>query len=138
MNLLSTNGKVHKIDLRPSKWPRRSKEACKSELQWGVSCLLTENWPNELVLEEFYIPGDGLYVDFFMPRSMVAIEVHGQQHYAYNAHFHGSRQKFVESQQRDSRKKEWCQVNGITLVEIAFNEKQDNILGKLKEAFGTV
>jgi hypothetical protein len=138
LNLLSTNGKIHKIDLRPSKWPRRSKEACKSELQWSVSCLLTDNWPNELVLEEFYTPGDGLYVDFFLPRRMVAIEVHGAQHFTYNAHFHGSRQKFVEAQQRDNRKKEWCQVNKIDLVEIPFNEKTDSILAKLKAVFGTV
>jgi hypothetical protein len=132
MKFISTKGREYKVDIRPSRWPRRSKEACKSKLQWGVSSILSDLYPTDVILEEFFIPGEGLYVDFLLPRRKLAIEVHGRQHYEYNVHFHGSKENFRKSQNRDRRKAEWCELNQITLLSIKYNEKEEEIRLKLK------
>lgn len=132
MKLFSTKGREYKVDIRPSRWPRRSKEDCKSNLQWGVSCIISEIYPTDVILEEFFIPGDGLYIDFFLPRRKLAVEVHGRQHYEYNVHFHGNKENFIKSQQRDMKKAAWCGINNIELIEIMYNEKEDSIRLKIK------
>ncbi len=132
MKFISTTGREYKVDLRPSRWPRRPKEECKSSLQWGVSQILSELYPNDIIFEEFFIPGDCLYIDFFVPRRGIAIEVHGRQHYEYSEFFHGSKASFLKHQKRDSRKESWCKTNNIDLVVIKYNEKEDSIRSRLK------
>ncbi len=132
MKFLSTNGRLHSLDLRPSKWPRRSEENCKSHLQWTVSQQIDKVFPKEIVLEEFHVPGEKLYADFFLPRKRIIIEVHGAQHYCYSEFFHGSKELFKQSQERDKRKKEWCEINNITYVEIRFDDTEQDIINKLK------
>lgn len=132
MKFISTKGREHAIDIRPSRWPRRPEGECKSKLQWGVSVIIDELYPYEAILEEFFVPGDSLYIDFFLPRKRLAVEVHGRQHYEYSEFFHGSKKKFKQSQERDSRKKHWCELNGIKLIEIAYDDKEDSIRSKLK------
>ena len=132
MKFYSTKGRVIKLDLRPSRWPRRSEEDCKSKLQWGVSSIIGEMYPHDVILEEFFVPGDHLYIDFFLPRRKLAVEVHGQQHYSYNPYFHGSKENFLKSLERDQRKVEWCGMNNIDLIVIKYDEKEDEIRLKLK------
>ena len=132
MKFISTKGREHKIDIRPSQWPRRSEEACKSKLQWGVSSILNELFPNDVILEEFFIPGDSLYIDFLLPRRKLAVEVHGRQHFEYSQFFHGSKENFRKSQQRDRRKLEWCSLNKIQMVAINHDDTEDVIRLKLK------
>lgn len=132
MKFLSTTGKEHKIDIRPSRWPRRTEEKCKSRIQWGASVILDELYPGDYILEEFFIPGERLYIDFFLPRRKLAVEVQGKQHYEYNRFFHGSKASFKESKIRDRRKSEWCKINGIRLVIVKYNDKEEEIKTKLK------
>lgn len=133
MILKSLRGREYRIDLRPSKWPRRNREECKSELQWGVGCILDEYFgPNELILEEFYIPGERLYVDFLIPRKSLAIEVHGQQHYSYSEYYHGSKENFLLSQNRDRNKEQWCKLNNIEILIVPYNYKKDWLIEELK------
>lgn len=132
MKLLATNGKLHAIDIRPSKWPRRSEADCKSHLQWTVSQALDKLYPQDVVLEEFHIPGESLYIDFFLPRKRLVVEVHGAQHYCYSEFFHGSKEAFQQSKLRDKRKRDWCELNNITFVEIRYDDDEEEVLNKLK------
>src|SRR5690606_15655271 len=100
MMFKTIKGREIAIDLRPSKWPRRTKEKCKSNFQWSVGQIIDRVFPGQIVLEEFYVPGEKLRIDFFLPRLKLAVEVMGEQHYVYNSFFHGSKEAFVRSKQR--------------------------------------
>lgn len=132
MKFLSTNGRLHALDIRPSKWPRRSEADCKSHLQWTVSQKIDELFPRDVILEEFHVPGENLYIDFFLPRKRIAVEVHGAQHYCYSEFFHGSKELFKQSQERDRRKKNWCEINNIRYIEIRFDDDEETVINKLK------
>jgi hypothetical protein len=131
MKFLSTEGRVYKIDLRPSKWPRRSSDNCKSRFQFSVGDVVDKVFPNEVILEEFYIPGDRLYIDFFLPRKMIAVEAQGRQHYEYSNFFHGSQENFKLAQARDRKKSLWCACNNIRLVVIRDTDDHVKIVNKL-------
>jgi very-short-patch-repair endonuclease len=118
MMFKSIKGREFTIDLRPSKWPRRTEAQCKSNIQWRVGQLIDKRFPGQPVLEEFYIPGEKLRIDFFLPRSKLAVEVMGEQHYTYSKFFHGNKENFIASKSRDSRKALWCEINDIKLVKI--------------------
>jgi hypothetical protein len=81
------------------------------------------------ILEEVQLPGTKevgyspyLYLDFFLPNLDLAVEVHGEQHYKFIKHFHGTSRGFLESQNRDRRKAEWCELNGIQLIVFNCND----------------
>lgn len=79
-------------------------------------------YPFDPVYEEIPLPGSKkLALDFLVPGIGLAVEVQGEQHYEFNAHFHGTRLGFMKAQQRDKRKKEWCVNNGFKYVELAYD-----------------
>ena len=90
--------------------------------------VLRKEFPTQVILEEVPIPGLGraLFADFFIPHRKMMVEVQGQQHYEQIGHFHGTdllgKLTFARAQKRDSRKKEWCELNGITLIELSYEE----------------
>lgn len=131
MKFLSTEGRVYKIDLRPSKWPRRSSDNCKSRFQFSIGEVIDKVFPNEIVLEEFYIPGDRLFIDFLLPRKKIAVEAQGRQHYEYSNFFHGSQENFRLAQARDRKKSLWCVCNNIRLVVIRETDDHAKIVNKL-------
>jgi hypothetical protein len=83
-------------------------------------------------MEEVGLPGsNGLRLDFYLPLRRLAIEAHGQQHYRYVMHFHGTMMGFLRSRERDQKKRDWCSINGIDLVELPFSEKPDDWLVRM-------
>lgn len=93
--------------------------------------LLQEEFPLCLILEEVSIPGAGsiLFADFYLPLKRLMIEVQGQQHYEHSAHFHGvgkvGKSKFLQGQNRDRKKAEWCELNAITLITLSWEDNID-------------
>lgn len=89
--------------------------------------LLNELFGLEPIWEEVFLPGckGSLYLDFFLPRRMLAVEVQGQQHFSCVPHFHGGAAGFRKQRERDARKREFCEMNGIRLVELKDNECND-------------
>ena len=88
--------------------------------------LLTNLFPRDRILEEVPLPGSGgLTADFFIPLQKLMIEVHGQQHYEVSTLFHNHYVDFLKGQQRDGRKRRWCELNNIDLVELPYNERDD-------------
>ena len=94
--------------------------------------LLNEIYHSYRILEEVKLPGSTashkkgvLYIDFFIPNLMKAIEVHGQQHYKYCEFFHKSKADFILSKARDEDKIEWCEMNGISVVELKYSDPDE-------------
>lgn len=95
--------------------------------------LIKEVYPAYQFIEEFYMPGcNKLFLDFFIPRKLVAVEVQGKQHTEHNYFFHKSKLEFVRAKKRDANKAEWCAINGITLVQLLEGETEDEWRTKLK------
>jgi hypothetical protein len=132
LKFISTSGREFSIDIRPSKWKRKDEGEGRGIYQSQVGEILSIKFPAAVILEEFPMPGEGLYLDFFLPSHRIAVEIQGTQHYHYNKFFHGDKSRFVEQQNRDRRKAEWCKINHIRLVIIDYGEKEENIISKIK------
>jgi hypothetical protein len=109
----------------------------KSELHIRARKILKSLFPCDKILEEITLPGSKkngsiLYADFFIPKKMLMVEVHGRQHYEYVPFFHSTKLGFIKSKLRDSDKREWCDINGIELVELPYNKSDEEWRSKIE------
>lgn len=106
----------------------------RSSLHLRCRALLRKLYPLDTILEEIPVPGEQLFLDFFIPSRKLILETQGEQHYEYNHFFHGSAEGFKRSKANDARKQEWAQINNFKLVELPYNESDrewaERILGK--------
>jgi len=72
--------------------------------------------------------GDNLSLDFFCKKLSLAFEFQGSQHDEHNPYFQKNKKEFIQQQQRDRRKRKWCKLNDITLIEIRESELDQNVL----------
>lgn len=105
----------------------------RSNLHIQARKILRAKYATLQILEEVPIPirqGKTLYLDFYIPVKKLAIEVHGEQHYAYSSFFHKSPQDFIQQRKNDSDKLEWAEINGLTVKILPFDkvEEWENIL----------
>ena len=63
-----------------------------------------------------------LSLDFYNANKKIAIEVQGDQHVKFVKHFHKTRLKYLEQLKRDQKKLDFCELNGIKLVEICLRD----------------
>jgi hypothetical protein len=131
MNVLGINGKSYvwnlsKYDVFYDDKRKRSKYHLKAR------SLLKDIFNSYRILEEVKLPGSTLphrksvlYLDFYIPSIRLAIEVHGEQHYEFNAFFHKSKADFLKSLARDDDKINWCELNDIRLVILKYSESED-------------
>lgn len=90
--------------------------------------LLKEIYSTFCFLEEVTIPIKDkkiAYLDFYIPIIHTAIEVHGQQHYKFNPHFHTNSIDFMNQKNRDRDKRLWCELNKIKLIELSYKDGKD-------------
>jgi len=100
----------------------------RSKLHIAARGIIHEIFTSAPILEEVAIHPRSfktLYLDFYLPNIKLAVEVHGQQHYKYTAFFHASAQDFLNQKRNDADKKEWCEANSITLIELPYNEDEE-------------
>jgi hypothetical protein len=128
MKIKLLNGKDGKIETRPSRYPIKSQNGCRSKIQYEIGQLISERFPADPILEDVPVPGEGFYLDFFLPKKMVAFEIQGAQHDKFIPFFHKTKRKFVEAQARDSRKLEFCRINDITLYTVRSPQEVIEIL----------
>jgi hypothetical protein len=119
MNVVDLSGRAHKINLysytgKPSN--------NKSQYHLKARKLLKEMFPTHPILEEIHVPGERLFLDFFLPLKRLVVEVHGAQHYELNNHFHANKLEFFKSKTRDSNKIRWCEINNIDIVTLPYDE----------------
>ena len=117
MKFLDCHGKIR--NLKNAKkylidWDSKSR----SKFQKSVKDFLKPYWQNDIVFEELKVVGSRLSLDFYNANKKIAIEVQGQQHTKFVKHFHGNRLKFLDQLKRDKKKLDFCENNGIKLVEI--------------------
>ena len=84
------------------------------------------------ILEEVKLPGSTeshrkgvLYLDFYIPQIMLAIEVHGQQHYEYTPFFHKNKADFATAQAKDEDKIKWCELNKIDIIVLKYSDTDE-------------
>jgi hypothetical protein len=104
----------------------------KSKFQHKVGQSIIEHYPHDIILEEIPIPKERLTLDFFIPSLRLAVECQGEQHQKFSKFYHGTRHKFNESIERDTRKRRWCELNNIRLVYIRYTASDDEILMRLR------
>lgn len=65
-----------------------------------------------------------LVADFHLPDYNLIVEMNGEQHYKYIAHFHDGREQwtFEDQQIRDQTLRTYCQDHHINLLEIKYDE----------------
>lgn len=107
----------------------------RSKFQLSVKDFLYPYWKADIVFEEFKIVGTRLSFDFYNANKKVAVEVQGAQHTKYVKFFHGNRMKYLEQLKRDDKKLRFCEINGISLVEIY---PSDKVCEELFESFGVI
>ncbi len=134
MKVLGTNKRTYNLHLVGYQ-PDLDDKRPRSKLHKQGRSVLYFIWPNDPICEEVPLPGCKyrLYADFFLPRQMLVVEMHGPQHYEQNSHFHKSPQDFYKGKLRDKEKALWCEVNNFRLVVLNDSETQDEWFAKLNE-----
>jgi len=97
----------------------------RSKLHLDVRRILYDLFPTSQITEEVPIPvrrGTTQYFDFFINDIKLAVEAHGIQHYKYNSMYHSTTAHFLQQKKRDIDKREWCEINNITLIELPYSE----------------
>jgi very-short-patch-repair endonuclease len=74
-----------------------------------------------------------MVLDFFLPQEKIAVEVQGQQHYELNTFYHKNRLDFINQLSRDKQKREFCERNNIRLIELPYNESDEEWSIRLNE-----
>ena len=100
-------------------------ERPRSSLHLECRELLKERFITAKILEEVPIKlhrNQVVYFDFYIPLRRLAVEVQGEQHFKYVPFFHRSIANFIKAKKLDTDKKEWCEINGITLVYFLWSE----------------
>ena len=100
----------------------------KSSLHLEARSIIHESFPTLQVLEEVPVNvrrTELLYLDFYLPLLKKCIEVHGEQHYKFSRFFHNTALGFIKHKKRGQDKKEWCELNNITYIELAFDKKDE-------------
>lgn len=128
MKFKTLNNKEVRLDIIPQRYPVRSREQSKSNGQYLLGRTIRSIYGvNVLILEEFPIPEENLWLDFYLPHNSLAFEFHGEQHDQFNKFFHGDKKGFEKSLERDQRKRDWCTLNDITLIEIRTNVSAEEL-----------
>lgn len=108
-------------------------KSSRSKFQTEIKNILYPYWKDHIVFEEFPVVSTQLTLDFYDATLRVAIEVQGRQHSEYVKFFHGgSKLNFIAQLKRDKEKCDFCELNGIQLIEIHDKDDIENLRKFLK------
>lgn len=110
-----------KYNWTPSSQPRNNA----SEYHIKARETIKKLFPFSKVLEEVHAIGTKLYLDFYLPKEGIVIEVHGEQHYSFNSLFFRDQKHFLEVKHNDKRKQDWCYINDIEYVELPYDDQKN-------------
>lgn len=68
-----------------------------------------------------------LELDCYNPEMRLALEYNGAQHYKYIPFFHRNKEAFLNQKYRDEMKRTKCKENNITLIEIPYTVKANQL-----------
>lgn len=84
------------------------------------------------------LDSNNLELDCYNPDLKLAVEYNGIQHYKYVPYFHKSKDAFQNQKYRDYMKREMCEKNGITLIEVPYTVKVPDIKSFLLSKLSSV
>ncbi len=134
MNVKDLDGNINKWNL--TGYIAKGSITKKSSLHLKARQLIRECNPTLQILEEVPINprrSETLYLDFYLPLTKTCIEVHGEQHYKFVPFYHTTKLGFFKHKKRDQDKKDWCETNGIQIIELSYAESQEEWLKKIKD-----
>lgn len=118
MRFLKVNSTRH-INVNIQKFLIDWEGKCRSKFQLEVKQWLKTYWKSHICLEEFTVPGSRMKCDIVNMTRRIIVEVSGDQHVAFNKHFHfNSREVYLNQIKRDVAKAKWAEDNGFKFVEI--------------------
>lgn len=134
MIIIGLDDKEYKINLGNYTYNKNKR---RSQLCSGAIDVIKSIYPSDPICEEIYLPGatSKIYLDLFLPKRNLAIEVDGRQHNLYSNHFHKNKYGFAKSQRRDREKTDLLEINNITLVRLLHNESPTEWRRKLLYRF---
>lgn len=98
------------------------------DFQFRVKKLLHPFWKEEIVLEEFKVPGvrgqRNMSIDLLNLTRKIAVEVSGRQHHS-KSWSHKTNECFLKQLKRDDFKLQWAELNGFKMVEIYEDDELD-------------
>lgn len=130
--------KVVGFDGKDYDWKPKGSKGKRSKLHKRAVRVIKKLFPFDVILEEVSLPGsitnknNKLRCDIFVPNRELFVEVHGEQHFKYIHFYHKSKYDFFRAQGRDRTKREWFKMNELTLVELKFDETDDEWRERLK------
>ena len=110
-----------------------------SQLHIRARDLFRRLYPCTYFCEELTVKLDNyitVYMDIFVPDYGVAIETQGKQHKEHIRFFHPSNNHFIRAKKLDALKLQWCELNKFELVELLYNENDDEWERKIRQAIG--
>lgn len=119
------------IDKEKKETTSKGEKQCKDFLEYLFKKKFEKIRPHFLINP---ITNQPLELDCYNEELKLAVEYNGIQHYKFNKMMHqNSRHSFQNQQYRDHIKKELCEKNGIKLVIVPYQIKEENISGFLYE-----
>lgn len=79
------------------------------------------------------VTGSKLELDCYCNQLKLAVEYSGIQHYKFSPYFHSNKDQFKNQQYRDLIKRQLCKENGITLIEVPYTVKIEDIENFLRK-----
>lgn len=134
MKFFDSNGNVKTLR-HPKKYLIDWDAKSRSKFQKNVKDFLRPFWEHDVVFEEFRLIGSRLSIDFYNANKKIAVEVQGAQHLKYVEHFHKDRFKYLDQIKRDQKKLDFCENNGIKMVEIYPKDKVNKELFARQDIF---
>ena len=135
MKFKTTSGREIRMDILPERYPVRSREQSKSKGQYALGRLLRRIYGfHAVILEEFSLPDERLFLDFFMPHHKLCFEYQGLQHDQFVKLFHSDKKGFDRSKARDARKRQWCELNEFILIEVRGDPSTKELQALIEEA----
>ena len=131
MKVIGINGREYAWNLTSYSVDANDKRK-RSKFHVRARKLLKTIFHSYRILEEVKLPGSTeshrkgvLYLDFYIPQIMMAIEVHGQQHYDYTPFFHKNKADFALAQVKDDDKIRWCELNKIDIIVLRYSDTDE-------------
>ena len=124
--------KYQKTLKRPYKYRIDWYKPSRSKFQSIIKDFLQEFWVDDVVFEEFPVVGTRMTLDIYNDTRKIAVEVQGRQHDEFVPYFHKNKLAFKDQLQRDAKKREFCEINGIFLLEVRECDKLNEDFFKSK------
>lgn len=96
----------------------------------AVKKFLKPYWSNDLVLEEFIIPGSRLRIDIVNISKMIVLEVSPASTHSFNKFFHKNVAVFADRLKKEIFKRDWCIKHKFNYIELE-DEELANLTKKM-------